>query len=171
MLTLLHCYRYHLAYWRLRHFRLGISFYPSAPALHIWYVADGKLQYYNGESDRMYFVWENLQYCWRQLYIHVQLTCYYSVGLLIFIPLLVVSFSLLSTSQMGAADAEIKVPYGENTELKRSPFKAWSRSVYSHTFYAYCQGFLPFLFLPFRSIHLLFFFSKTCPDFSCVGCG
>ena len=24
------CYRYHLAYWRLRHFRLGVSFYPSA---------------------------------------------------------------------------------------------------------------------------------------------
>ena len=26
--------------------------------------------------------------------------------------------------QWGAADAEIKVPSGENTELKRSPFKA-----------------------------------------------
>ena len=31
----------------------------------------------------------------------------------------------------GAADAEIKVPAGENTEFKRSPCKAWSRSVYS----------------------------------------
>ena len=30
--------------------------------------------------------------------------------------------------QWGAADAEIKVPSGENTELKRSPVKAWSRS-------------------------------------------
>ena len=29
--------------------------------------------------------------------------------------------------QWGAADAEIKVPSDENTELKRSPFKAWSR--------------------------------------------
>ena len=57
----------------------------------------------------------------------------------------------------GAADAEIKVPPGENTELKRSPFKAWSRSVYSHTCYAYCQEFLPCLFLPFRSIHPHFF--------------
>ena len=28
------------------------------------------------------------------------------------------------TPQWGAADAEIKVPSGENTELKRSPFKA-----------------------------------------------
>ena len=42
--------------------------------------------------------------------------------------------------QWGAADAEIKVPSGENTELKPSPFQAWSRSVYSHTCYAYCQG-------------------------------
>ena len=40
-----------------------------------------------------------------------------------------VSFRAL---QWGAADAEIKVPSVENTELKRSPFKAWSRSVYSH---------------------------------------
>ena len=72
--------------------------------------------------------------------------------------------------QWGAADAEIKVPSGENTELKRSPFKAWSRSVYSHTCYAYCQGFFPCLFLPFRSVHL-HFFSKTSPDFSCIGLG
>ena len=65
--------------------------------------------------------------------------------------------------QWGAADAEIKVPSSENTELKRSPFKAWSRSVCSHTCYAYCQGFLPCLFLPFRSTHLHFF--QTSPDF------
>ena len=58
---------------------------------------------------------------------------------------------------VGAADAEIKVPSGENTELKRSPFKTWSRSVYSLTYYTYCLGFLPCLFLPFQSIHLLFF--------------
>ena len=59
--------------------------------------------------------------------------------------------------QWGAADAEIKVPSGENTELRRSSVKAWGRSVYSHTCYAYCQGFLPCLHLPFRSIHLHFF--------------
>ena len=57
----------------------------------------------------------------------------------------------------GAADAEIKVSSSENTELKRSPFKAWGRSLYSHTCYASCQGFLPWLFLPFWSIHLHFF--------------
>ena len=44
-----------------------------------------------------------------------------------------------------------------HTELKCSPFKAWSRSVYSHTCYAYCPRFLPCLSLPFRSIHLHFF--------------
>ena len=64
---------------------------------------------------------------------------------------------IINAPQWGAADAEIKVPSGENTELKRSPFKAWSRSVYSHTCYAYCQGFLSCLFLHFRSIHLHFF--------------
>ena len=58
---------------------------------------------------------------------------------------------------------KLKVPSGENTELKRSPFKAWSRSIYIHTCYASFQGFLPCLFLPFRSIHL--HFSKTSPDF------
>ena len=59
--------------------------------------------------------------------------------------------------QWGAADTEIEVPSDENTELKCSPFKAWSRTVYSHTCYTYCQGFRPCLFLPFLSIHLHFF--------------
>ena len=72
-----------------------------------------------------------------------------------------------TTPQWGAADAEIKVPSGENTELKRSPFKAWSRSVYSHTCYAYCQGFLLCLFLHFRSIHLRFFSQNLSLVFLC----
>ena len=75
---------------------------------------------------------------------------------------------LLMTPHWGAADAEIKVPSGENTELKHSPFQAWSRSVYSHTCYAYCQGVLPCLFLPFQSIHL-HFFQNLSQFFSCVG--
>ena len=37
--------------------------------------------------------------------------------------------SLTVPPQWGAADAKIKVPSGENAELKRSPFKTWSRSV------------------------------------------
>ena len=71
---------------------------------------------------------------------------------------------LLFPPQWGAADAEIKVPSGENTELKRSPFQAWSMSVYSNTCYAYCQGFLSFLlafFLHFRSIRLHFFLNLS----------
>ena len=69
----------------------------------------------------------------------------------------------LFVPQLGAADAEIKVPSGQNTEHKCSPFKAWSMSVYSHACYAYCQGLLPCLFLPSRSIHL--HFSKTSPNY------
>ena len=45
----------------------------------------------------------------------------------------------VGSPQSGAADAEIKVPSGENADLNRSPFKAWSRSAFSHTCYAYCQ--------------------------------
>ena len=58
--------------------------------------------------------------------------------------------------QWEATDAEIKVPSDENTELKGSPFKAGSRSVYCHACYTYCQGVLP-CFLSFQSIHLHFF--------------
>ena len=75
------------------------------------------------------------------------------------------------TPQWGAADAEIKVPSGENTELKRSPFKAWSRSVYSHTCYVYCQGFLSFLLISTLPVHSPAFFPKPLPIFPCVGCG
>ena len=73
------------------------------------------------------------------------------------------------TPQWGAADAEIKVPSGENTELKRSPFQTWSRSVYSYTCYAYWRGVLPCLFLPFQSIHLHFFqnLSQFFPVLAC----
>ena len=70
----------------------------------------------------------------------------------------------LCVPQCGAANAEIKVPSGENTELKRSLFKAWSRSVYSHTGYAYCRRFLFCFFRPFRSINLHFLY-KTSPNF------
>ena len=81
-----------------------------------------------------------------------------------------VNIYCIGAPQWGAADAEIKVPSDENTELKSSPFKVWSRSVYSHTCYAYCQEFLPRLFLPFRSIHL-HLFQNLSQFFSCVGCG
>ena len=64
----------------------------------------------------------------------------------------------------GAADTEIKVPSGENIELNCSSFKAWSRSAYCHTCYAYCQEFFLCLFLQFQSIRQ-HFPPKTSPDF------
>ena len=63
-------------------------------------------------------------------------------------------------------------PFGENTELKCSPFIAWSRSVYSHMCYAYssyCLGFLSCLLLPFQFIHLHFFQNLSRYFHSCVG--
>ena len=46
--------------------------------------------------------------------------------------------------QWGTEDAEIKVPSVENSELTNVlPFKAWSRSDYSHACFAHCQECLP----------------------------
>ena len=39
---------------------------------------------------------------------------------------------ITTTQRWGAADGEIKVSSDEHTELKHSPFKPWSRSVYRH---------------------------------------
>ena len=51
------------------------------------------------------------------------------------------AFVLGLPPQLGAADAEIKVPSGENAELKHSPFEAWTRSVYRHTSYVSARDF------------------------------
>ena len=42
----------------------------------------------------------------------------------VFNSVLRIIYSIRTAPQWGAADAEIKVPSGENTKLKRSPFKA-----------------------------------------------
>ena len=66
--------------------------------------------------------------------------------------------------RLGAADTEIKVPSGKNTELKRSPFQAWSRSVYivTHATLTAREFFLAYFYpsSPFNCI-----FSKTSPNF------
>ena len=67
--------------------------------------------------------------------------------------------------QWGAAGAEIEVPSVENMALKGSPFKAWSRSVFSHSItamLAIIDFFLANFYLsgPFTCI-----FSKTSPRF------
>ena len=78
--------------------------------------------------------------------------------------LLLLKNSLLPfVPQWGAADAEIKVPSGENTELKRSPYPAWSgRCMAMHATLAAREFFLAYFYLssPFTCI-----FSKTSPNF------
>ena len=64
----------------------------------------------------------------------------------------------LYAPQWGAADTEIEVPSGESTELKRSPFKAWCRSVFLAHFYS--SG-------PFTSI----FFTKVFPVLAVANAG
>ena len=68
-------------------------------------------------------------------------------------------FSKLSSS----GELRMQKLKSQLVNVKRSPFKAWSRSIYSQTCYAYCQGFLPCLFLPSRSTRLHFF--QTSPIF------
>ena len=62
----------------------------------------------------------------------------------------------MTAPQWGAADAETKVPSGENTELKRSPFQAWSRSVYSHTCSLTARDFFLAYFHPYGPFTCIF---------------
>ena len=67
------------------------------------------------------------------------------------------------TPQWGAADAEIKVPSSENTELKRSPFKAWSRSyIAMHATLAPSDFFLAYFY---HSGPFICIFPKPLPTF------
>ena len=69
-----------------------------------------------------------------------------------------VALSLLPPPpQRGAADVEIKVPSDENTELKRSPFKAWSKLRLRPGISSLLISTLP--------VHSPAFFPKTSPDF------
>ena len=73
------------------------------------------------------------------------------------------------TPQWGAADAEIKVPSGENTELKVLPLKPGvGQYIAIHATLTARDFFLAYFYSsgPFNCI-----FSKTSPDFFCVGCG
>ena len=60
-------------------------------------------------------------------------------------------------SEWGAADAEINVPSGENTELNVLPLKPGVGQYIAIHATLTARGFLPCLFLPFRSIRLHFF--------------
>ena len=109
--------------------------------------------------------------CWCVVPLHGQSG--ESMPFLCFVPHVLSPVSMVDpipAPQWGAADAEIKVPSVENTELKGSHFiKAWSRSVHSHTWYAYCQGRLSLLISTLQ-VHSPAFFSKPLPSFSYVRC-
>ena len=77
--------------------------------------------------------------------------------------------SVYCTLQWGAPDAEIKVPSGENTELKRSPLKPGvGEYIAMHATFT-ARDFLPAYFYP--SGPLTCIFPKPLLIFSCVGCG
>ena len=136
------------------------TFYQSVNPSTIWW-SDGKLV---GKEAGLTAQHGTLQ--WIEFYNFTSVSGWFSVF----------------TLQQGAADAKIKVPPVVITKLlKGSSCKAWSRSMYSHTCYTYCQGFLPCYFLPFQSIHLhppkttttttTTTKKNNSPEFSCVGYG
>ena len=89
-----------------------------------------------------------------------------------------VSLVLFSLPRWEAVDTEIKVPSGENTEFKRSPFKALSSSVFLLkpwvvqyiAIYATLTS-RDFLLISTLPVLSPAFFPKPHPIFSCVGCG
>ena len=74
------------------------------------------------------------------------------------------------TPQWGAADAEIKVPSGENIELKRSPFIAW-RQVSIQPYVLRLLPGISSLLISTLPVHSPAFFPKPLSIFSCVGFG
>ena len=81
-------------------------------------------------------------------------------------PALADALALCKFPQWGATDAGINVPSAENTELKGSSFKTWSRSVYSRAFYTYsvtARDFFLAYFYPFGPFTCIF--SKTSAEF------
>ena len=75
-----------------------------------------------------------------------------------------------SPAAVGAADAEIEVPYGENTELNVLPLKP---GVGQHI-EPYMLRLLPrisALLVSTLLVHSPAFFTKPLSSFSCVGCG
>ena len=66
-----------------------------------------------------------------------------------------------STPQWGAADAEIEVPSGENSELKRSPLKAWSRYIAIYATLTARDFFFAYFY---PSCQFTCIFSKTSPE-------
>ena len=78
---------------------------------------------------------------------------------------------VVSVPRWEAANAEIKVPSGENTELKRSPFKTWSRSIYKDIHATFTVPGISSLLISTLPIHSPAFYFQNLSRFSCVGCG
>ena len=70
--------------------------------------------------------------------------------------------------QRGAADAEIKVPSGENTELKHSPLKPGVGQYIAIHATLTANDF--FLLISTFPVHSPAFFPKPVHSFSCVSC-
>ena len=75
----------------------------------------------------------------------------------------------LTPLQWGAADAEIKVPSDENTELKGSPVKVCSRSYIA--MHARLLPGISSLLISTLPVHSPALFPKLLPSFSCVSFG
>ena len=71
--------------------------------------------------------------------------------------------------QWGAADAEIKIPSGENTELKVLPLMPGVGQYIAMHATLTARDFLLAYFYPSGPFTCIF--SKISPDFSCIGCG
>ena len=72
---------------------------------------------------------------------------------------------LMKTPQWGTADAEIQIPsVVEYSELKGSPFKAWSRSAFPPCMLCLLPG-ISALLISTLLVHPPVFFSQTSPKF------
>ena len=102
----------------------------SGPVVGLWELQQAPAQ--QGRAERHGEVELHVVAgCGRRVYLHIyfDLLCH----------VLSYNLRLPQPPQWGAADAEIKVPFVENTELKGSSFQVWSRSVYSHILTSYAE--------------------------------
>ena len=83
--------------------------------------------------------------------------------------LLYYSQPFVGTPQWEAADAETKVPFGENTEFKVLPLKPGVGQYIAIHATLTARDFFPAYFYP--SGPFTWIFSKPLPIFFCVGCG
>ena len=74
-------------------------------------------------------------------------------------------FPLLGTRSVVPRKQILKSPLLKTQSWQLHPFKAWSRSEYSHACFAYCQELLPCFYFYFPSPFTFIFMSKSSPYF------